>query len=276
MLSKPGLLGDTTDRAYADKLQRFSRFAASEIEQLIDSLGIRAGDRVLDAGCGAGLATAWLARRAQPAGLAVGFDLSSPHAKIARDAAPRATILQADLRYPPVSSTAFDLVWVMNTIHHLEAVEEGLATLSALLRPGGRLAVAQGHFLPEMFFAWDARLERAVTDACHEYYRDKYGLTADAPMATRGLIGAMHDAGLREARARTLVIERQPPLNEADHDYFLNAVFRGYWGPNIQPYLAPEDWEKLQSLCDPDSPQYCLDRPDFHHVQTLTLVTGIL
>ena len=133
----------------------------------------------------------------------------------------------------------------------------------------------QSHFLPEMNFAWDVRLERAVTDACHQYYRDKYDLNVRDTSAARRLVGAMHDCRLCDVRASTSVIERQQPLCGADRDYFLHTVFRGYWGPKLQPYLTPEDWEQLQRLCDPESPDYCLDRADFHHVQTLTAVVGV-
>ena len=172
----PGILGDTTDREYTGRLQRFIRFAEREIKQVLDSLAIRPGDRVLDVGCGAGMTTTWLAERAGPAGLAAGFDLSGPHCKIAHDVAPHAKIVQADLQRAPFRSAAFDLVWTLNTVNHLVPVEDGLAALSVLLRPGGLLVAVQSHFLPEMLFAWDASLERAVTDACHQYYRDKYHL----------------------------------------------------------------------------------------------------
>lgn len=268
----PGILGDTTDREYTGRLQRFIRFAEREIKQVLDSLAIRPGDRVLDVGCGAGMTTTWLAERAGPAGLAAGFDLSGPHCKIAHDVAPHAKIVQADLQRAPFRSAAFDLVWTLNTVNHLVPVEDGLAALSVLLRPGGLLVAVQSHFLPEMLFAWDASLERAVTDACHQYYRDKYHLQVDQTNATRRLIGAMLDSGLQVVRASTVVIERQQPLTDADRDYFLNGVFRGYWGPKLQPYLTSADWDRVRALCDPESPDYCLARSDFHHVQTLTVV----
>ncbi len=88
--SERGLLGDTPSRAYGDKLALFNRFAEPEIRQLIEMTGLRRGQRVLDAGCGVGLATAWFRERVGESGLVVGCDLSGPHLQIARDhAAPR-------------------------------------------------------------------------------------------------------------------------------------------------------------------------------------------
>ena len=280
-MTKPGPppLGDHAGRAYADRLQRFARFAAPEIERVIDSLAIGSGDRVLDAGCGTGLTTAWLTRRtgSEGEGVVVGIDLSSRHCKVARASLGRARVVNGDLQRAPLKEAAFDLVWVLNTVNHLQSLETGCRTLSELLRPGGRLVAVQSHFLPEMNFAWDVRLERAVTDACHQYYRDKYRLNVADTSAVRRLVGAMHDSHLRDVRASTSVIERQQPLCDADRDYFLHAVFKGYWGgPKLQPYLTPEDWKQLQRLCDPESRDYCLDRPDCHHVQTHTAVTGVV
>ena len=274
--SGPLPLGDHVGRTYADKLQRFARFAAPEIERVIDSLAIGSGDRVLDAGCGTGLTTEWLTRRTGSEGVVVELDLSAPHCKVARALLQQARVVNGDLQRAPLKEAAFDLVWALNTVNHLDSLDTGCRRLSELLRPGGRLVAVQSHFLPEMNFAWDVRLERAVTDACHQYYRHKYHLNVVDTSATRRLVGAMRDSRLRDVRASTSVIERQQPLCDADRDYFLHAVFRGYWGPKLQPYLTPGDWKQLQRFCDPESRDYCLDRPDFHHVQTLTAVTGVV
>jgi 2-polyprenyl-3-methyl-5-hydroxy-6-metoxy-1,4-benzoquinol methylase len=62
----PGLLGDTPQRDYGRKLQLFNAFAAPELRALIAGLGLRPGMIALDAGCGAGMATAWLAEQVAP------------------------------------------------------------------------------------------------------------------------------------------------------------------------------------------------------------------
>jgi hypothetical protein len=38
--------------------------------------------------------------------------------------------------------------------------------------------------------------------------------------------------------------------------------------------LAPADYEALRRLCAPDDPQFALRRPDFHFIQTFTLIVG--
>ena len=56
----------------------------------------------------------------------------------------------------------------------------------------------------------------------------------------------------------------------------VECVFNGYWGERVRPYLSEADWRTLSALCDPDSEDFCLRRDDFHHMQTLTVVTGHL
>jgi SAM-dependent methyltransferase len=273
----PGLLGDTPERDYARKLGLFSRLAAPELRAALGQLGLRAGMRALDAGCGAGAVVGWLAELVGPAGLAVGIDLATAHTRAAHAAArpAGAAILQADLGAAPLRPASFDLVWCANTINHLRDPLAGARALAALLHPGGRLALGQSLLLPELIFAWDARLEREVTEACRRYYRERYGLNERDTAAIRALVGLLRAAGLRDVSARTSVIERVAPLDPTTEEYIREAVFRGAWGERVQPYLDPADWATLQQLCDPGGPDYCLRRPDFHYMQTFTVVSGL-
>jgi len=231
--------------------------------------------RVLDAGCGTGEALGWLAAAVAPGGLAVGIDLSTMHLDGARAALPPgALLLQADLQRAPLTEASFDLVWSVNTIHHLRDPLAGTRGLTALLRPGGRLALGQSSLLPDMYFAWDARLERATNEAVRAYYRDRYRLSEHDLTAVRGIFGLLREAGLSRVAIRTFVIERCAPLDPPAHAWLLEAIFRGTWGERLRPYLPASDYEALARLCDPEDPQFALHRPDFHFVQTFTLAVG--
>ena len=78
-------------------------------------------------------------------------------------------------------------------------------------------------------------------------------------------------AGLRLGRVRTVNVERVQPLSDTDREYFETTVFRDTWGERLRPYLSDVDWLALRNNTDPASPGYCLDRDDFHHLQTLTV-----
>jgi SAM-dependent methyltransferase len=274
--TRTALLGDTTERDYSVKLRLFAAFAEPELRAAIRDLRLSPGMRVLDAGCGTGEALKWLADEIAPGGAALGLDLARAHVAAAGNCASPATLaVQADLLRAPFPSHSFDLVWCVNTINHLRNPVGGIEALAALGKPGSRVVLGQSSFLPDMYFAWDARLERVTNEAVRQYYRDRYRLSERDLANVRSLVGWARAARLRDVNARTIPIERVAPLRPADRAYLLQAVFRDTWGQRLQPYLAAADYAELQALCDPEDPRFALTRPDFHFLQCFTLVTGV-
>jgi SAM-dependent methyltransferase len=270
-----GLLGDTTTRDYAHKLKLFNSFAARELRAAIASLDLKPGMRIVDAGCGTGETLHLLLQAVEPAGLVVGLDLAAAHAQAAHACATaRTPVLQADLMKPPLADASFDLIWSVNTINHLRDPLQGARSLATLLRSGGRIALGQSSMVPDMYFAWDARLERVTNEAVRQYYRERYGLDERDLADIRSLVGLLRRAGLRNVTVRTFIIERLSPLAANDAAYLLEAIFRGTWGERLRPYLAAEDFAELAHLCDPEHPQFALHRPDFHFLQSFTLAVG--
>jgi len=230
---------------------------------------------VLDAGCGTGEALGWLQAAVAPGGAAVGIDLAIQHLRGARAALASDTLLlQADLRKLPFANASFDAIWSVNTLHHLQDPLASVRALAALLRPGGQLVLGQSSLLPDMYFAWDARLERLTNEAVRSYYRDRYGVTERELAAVRAVLGLLRAGDLANVRARTLVIERIAPLDPATQAWLAEAIFRGTWGERLQPYLAAADYQELMALCDPEHRRFALLRPDFHFLQTFTLALG--
>ncbi len=270
-----GLLGDTAGRDYSRKLRLFNDFAAAELGAAVAGLGLAPGMRVLDAGCGTGRVLQRLAEAVGTDGLAVGIELSAAHAQAARAAAPaHAAVLQSDLLRTCIAPRSLDLVWALNTLNHLRDPVAGLAALGKLLRPGGRIALGQSALLPEMYFAWDSRLERVTHEAVRRYYQARYGLDERELRGARNVLGWMRRAGVSNISVRTLVIERVSPLRKADEVYLLEAIFRGTFGERLRPHMIAEDYQELATLCDPQHPAFALRRADFHFLQSLTLAIG--
>jgi SAM-dependent methyltransferase len=273
--AQPGLLGDTAARDYAGKLKQFNAFAQPELKAAMASLQLQSGMRVLDVGCGTGEALGWLADAVGSEGGVIGMELAAAHARMARaTATPSALVLQADLMRAPLRAGAFDLIWSVNTINHLRDPLAGIRALAALLRPGGRIALGQSSLLPDMLFAWDARLERLTTEAVRQYYRDRYGLSELDLTAVRSLVGWLRGAGLAKISVRTSTLERIWPLDAASETYLQQVIFRDTWGERLRPYLSAQDYDQLTRLCDPESADYALRRPDLHVVQTFTLAVA--
>ena len=280
-----GLLGDTPARDYSRKLRLFNEFAERELRAAIATLSPGPGMRILDAGCGSGGALPWLAQAvcgepcARGRGLVVGLELACAHAAEARAATRgQVAVVQADLTRPPLRQAVFDLVWSVNTINHLRDPLAGTRALISLVRPGGRIALGQSALLPEMYFAWDAQLERRVHAAVHRYYCKRYGLEERELAKVRSLLRLLLDTDLRNVAVRTFVIERTQPLSPADEAYLLECIFLGTWGggERLRPYLSTEEHAELARLCDPQDEAFALRRPDFHFLQTFTLAVGEL
>jgi len=112
-------------------------------EVAVAEMGLRAGDRVLDAGCGTGRALPALRDAVGPSGAVLGADLTPAMLEAAvragRDRA--GTLLLADVTRLPVRSASLDAVFGSGLVAHLPQPEENLRELARVVRPGGLLAL---------------------------------------------------------------------------------------------------------------------------------------
>ena len=117
------------------------RTAAQALREVESLLGrpLRAGERVLDAGCGTGYLAAGL-RRARPDVLVVGSDLSAGMLGNAR-AAGAWPLVQGDAGRLPFGDGSFDVVVARGVLHHLPDVAGALAEWRRVLAPGGAVVL---------------------------------------------------------------------------------------------------------------------------------------
>jgi demethylmenaquinone methyltransferase/2-methoxy-6-polyprenyl-1,4-benzoquinol methylase len=85
-------------------------------------------------------------------------------------------------------------------------------------------------------------------------------------------LGSFRDAGLEEPRAQTFVGNIQAPLSD-DIRSALISLFQMRWG-EPRSELTPEEWEEYQHLCQPQSPDFILDLPDYHAFFTYSMFHG--
>jgi SAM-dependent methyltransferase len=127
----------------------------------VAELGLREGDRVLDAGCGTGRALTPLRGAVGPSGVVVGADLTPAMLEAAvragRDRDGR--LLLADVAALPLRSRSLDAVFAAGLIAHLPRPGENLRELARVVRPGGTLAL----FHPIGRAALAARQGRRIT-----------------------------------------------------------------------------------------------------------------
>ena len=127
----------------------------------VAELGLREGDRVLDAGCGTGRALPPLRAAVGASGVVVGADLTPAMLEAAvragRDRDGR--LLLADVTALPLRSRSLDAVFGAGLISHLPRPAENLRELARVVRPGGVLAL----FHPIGRAALAARQGRQIT-----------------------------------------------------------------------------------------------------------------
>jgi demethylmenaquinone methyltransferase/2-methoxy-6-polyprenyl-1,4-benzoquinol methylase len=111
----------------------------------------RLGESVLDVATGTGDVAIAFARRTRAARV-VGLDPSSGMLEVGRgkvaeaDLANRVDLLEGDALALPFPDASFDVVTIAFGLRNLPDYEQGLAEMTRVLKPGGRLAVLE--FLP--------------------------------------------------------------------------------------------------------------------------------
>lgn len=111
-----------------------------------DRAEVGPGDSVLDICCGTGDLALELAGRVAPGGSVVGCDFSEPMLDLAREKASGVEGLRfewADALELPYDAGRFDAVTVGFGVRNLSDLDAGIAEMSRVLRPGGRLVILE-------------------------------------------------------------------------------------------------------------------------------------
>ncbi len=118
-----------------------------------------AGETVLDIGCGAGTDLLLAARRVGPGGHAIGIDMTEAMRDRARGSADAAgltnvEVRQADATALPLPDASVDIVISNGVLNLVPEKEKAFAEIYRVLRPGGRLQLAD--------IVLDAELDESV------------------------------------------------------------------------------------------------------------------
>ena len=173
--------------------------AALTYYRVLDTLGLRPGDAVLDIGCGTGALIPSLVEAVGPEGRVVAMDSSARMVAIARKRAtwPNVEVRQADACATDHGAGQFDAAVALGAFSAMPDVPAAIANASDALKPGGRL------------FVFDVRLSRktATTRFLRAVYRVIAGFSgADVVTELRTVFERVEPVFAVEGETTTTVI----------------------------------------------------------------------
>jgi len=185
---------DTYTHGHQDAVLRSHRWRTADNSAAYLLPRLRAGDRILDVGCGPGTLTVDLARRVA-SGHVVGIDVA---AAVVAEAAAHArstgvanvSFVAGDFRDAGLEPGSFDVVHAHQVLQHLRDPVGAMTAMATLARPGGILAARDGDYLGFTWAPHDEHLDR-----WRQVYLDvtrRNGADADAG---RWLLQWAHAAG---------------------------------------------------------------------------------
>ena len=167
----------------------------------LDLLGVQAGERVLDIGCGSGVVTREIAQRVGPGGRVVGVDPSPQFLVVAREVAQAAGLgEQMEFRegsalHLPFPDGAFDVAIAVTVLSHTPGGENAIAEMARVVRPGGRVGVFDLDTDMTSVTHPDRALTRRIVAAASD-------ATAVDGWLSRRLPQLFASAGIEDVRAR--------------------------------------------------------------------------
>lgn len=112
----------------------------------LQQLAVDADDVILDLGCGTGGELGLLLSAIGPDGTVIGLDKDPDALKVARDqhrGDPRLRLVTGDAHALDLADASIDRVYMDRTLQHVEAPSTVLDEVRRVLRPGGRVVLAE-------------------------------------------------------------------------------------------------------------------------------------
>lgn len=249
----------------------------------------RPDDRlVVDLGCGgAGMAIALAGH--SPAARVVGVDgepamLREASAAVARAGlTDRVELVQLDLHHGTAGLGAAvgddpDLIWAAGVVHHVGDQQSTVDGLAASLRPGGRLALAEGG-LATRNLPWDIGVGepglQVRTEAALDgwFRRMRAGRPGSVPMPY-GWGNALRRAGLVDVTSRAFLLHRPAPLDPSVLDLVVASIAMSLRSLRPTGLLSDVDLATWDRLLDPDDAAWLGHRDDVFALSASTVHVG--
>jgi SAM-dependent methyltransferase len=217
----------------AELFERFSADTDPTYRTWVERAVPDRGQRAVDLGCGTGRFVDLIAARYQSV-LAV--DIAEREVDMARSKYPRPNIdyqVRSLLDVSTDQDGQFDLVFSVNTIHHLQDNERVLPQMKSLVMPGGYAVIVDivNPVGPDEWTSLDWHISEAF-HAAEDSYRHR-SRTVEGAIDVLRL--RLHPTWLEHAMNHT-------PLSREEFHSVYNAVFPGATFDDLRPDVAAMHW----------------------------------
>lgn len=218
----------------------------------------------MEVATGDGQFAVWLSERVGSTGSVAAVDISEAWLREAEKNVAAAEhdvqLAQADATRLPYSDESFDFVWCAQSLYSLPRIQDCLAEMRRVLKPGGHLAIMENDSLHHVLLPWPVDLEIQVLAAELRAFQRSASQPAKF-YAGRWLSRLLRKVGLKRPQERSFAYTRQQPLTEAAQQYFtsyLESLRR-----RAEPFLPARALRRFDRLLDPSDRRCFWKQPDF-------------
>lgn len=248
-----------------------------EYENMVRSVGIQSGMKVLDAGCGNGRFLDIIAELVTSSGEITAIDLAEENIDTVN------SLINSNHFNVPVSAAignvtslnfpdnSFDVVWCANVTQYLDETNliKALSEFKRVLKPNGIVAIKETDGTSYFFYPtnnltllWDSVKPMTKFDQQRWFIH---------PLQMKTLLS---DNGFNNTQQSTHLIDRRFPLDKATTDYLarLFELEDVNWSPIDQQ--TSENQEEWKKLLNKNSPSHILSQPNFFWREGHVLALG--
>lgn len=228
----------------------------SQRVRTIEALALRAGERVLDAGCGPGLLAEQMAIAVGGKGQVVGVDYSQDMLDLANQRCSKldnVQLQQGSVEALEFEDNSFDVVTCTQTLLYVKNVDLAIDEIQRVLKPGGRVAILETDWRGVVLNNQDDVLTRKIFDA--------WDNTVESPNLPVKL-GPM----LRARRFNAIRVEAIPIINASDtENNYSSGMFKWLTKNAVKQGVVSEQecdlWmQQIRQLAEQDAQFFCVNR----------------
>ena len=249
-----------------------NRFTKPAVQSAIDALQLKSGSRGLDAGCGIGNHTLWLAEAVSPEGHVTGVDISQEGLSQAKEKLQNSDLKKqvsfkiGDIYDLPFEDDTFDWVWSADALylwlmgdkespHNPQAV---IKELARVVKPHGTVALL--FWSSQKLLPGYPLLVAKLNSTKAANFVGPFGI--QPKLHSTRTLGWFQIANLREPKVQNFVVEFQAPLSDDDKKALV-GTFGMFWN-KAKPEVSDEVWAEYKRLCNPRSSDFILNLPDYN------------